>query len=171
MEVSIFNESTALPFSGFDFKPLHPGVQMGMETPLKTTPDHKTFISMNIAFTFHKELFQAVSLNLTLGHDIKMDMGVSLKGGLGVGYTHTFNVNEAYRFSHGEYRKTNDSGNSRFTPSISLGLGYRFDPNDFESTEVFIQRQYWLEIPYSPGFIPLMSHTNSSIGLKLYPYP
>jgi hypothetical protein len=29
--------------------------------------------------------------------------------------------------------------------------------------------QSWLEYPYSPGFIPLMSHTSLQVGTKFYP--
>ena len=166
VEISVFNESTSVPFSGISLKPLHPGVQIGAEIPWHETNHYRTFLSINLRYIFHKNLYRAIAINLELGYDYKIDFGATLKTGIGVGYLHSFNVKEKYRFEAGSYSKKADTGNSRFTPLISFGLGYRFNPDNFNSTELFAKQQYWLELPYSPGFIPLMSHANTMVGAK-----
>lgn len=168
VEISVLNESTSVPFSGVSLKPFHPGVQIGTDIPWQETDRHKTFLSINLRYIFHKNLYRAIAINLALGYDYKIDFGANLKTGVGIGYMHTFNVKEAYQLENGSFVESPSRGNSRFTPSLSFGLGYRFNPDDFETTEVFLKQQYWLEIPYSPGFIPLMSHTNTMIGAKFH---
>ena len=170
IEIAIFNESTSVPFSGLALKPLHPGIQIGTDIPWKESQYHKTYLSINVRYIFHKHLYKAIAINLALGYDYKMDYGANLKTGVGIGYMHTFGVREEYRFKNGNYDKRSDTGNSRFTPSLSFGLGYRFNPNDFGSPEIFAKQQYWLELPYSPGFIPLMSHANTMMGAKFYTF-
>lgn len=168
IEIAVFNESTSVPFSGVAMRPLHPGVQVGTDIPWHESEHHKTFLSINLRYIFHKNLYRAIAINLELGYDYKADFGLNLKTGVGVGYMHTFGVMEEYRFQNGTYAQKPDRGNSRFTPSLSLGFGYRFDPNDFRSDEIFAKQQYWLELPYSPGFISLMSHANTMLGAKFY---
>lgn len=167
IEISVFNESTSIPFSGFSLKPWHPGFQIGTNIPWKESQNYKTYFSINLRYIFHKNLYQAIGINFELGYDYKIDFGMNLKTGVGVGYLHTFSVKEEYLFKNGDYAKKTDMGNSRFTPSLFFGLGYRFAPNDFDYAEIYAKQQYWLEMPYSRGFIPLMSHSNSAIGIKL----
>ncbi len=166
VEISVFNESTGVPFSGLSLKPLHPGVQIGTDVSWHESQHHKTYLSINLRYIFHRHLYRAIGINLELGYDYRTDFGMNLKTGIGVGYLHTFNVKEEYQFRKEAYAKKPDKGNSRFTPSVSFGFGYLFDRKAFDSTEIFAKQQYWLELPYSPGFIPLMSHANSILGIK-----
>lgn len=167
-EVAIFNESTSVPFSGLILKPLNPGIQVGTDIPWNESEHHKTYLSVSLRYIFHKNLYKAIAINLEFGYDYKVEFGMNLKTAVGVGYMHTFNVKEKYSYKNEKYSKAKDLGYSRFTPSFSLGLGYRFDPDKFSSDEIFIKQQYWLELPYSPGFIPLMSHANSMVGAKFH---
>lgn len=167
-EIAVFNESTSVPFSGVALRPLHPGVQIGTDIPWHESKNHKTYISLNLRYIFHKNLFRALSINLELGYDFKANFGMNLKTSVGVGYMHSFNVNKEYLFKNGRYTENKDRGNSRFVPSFSYGLGYRFKPDTFHSNEIFAKQQYWLEMPYSPGFIPLMSHANTMLGGKFF---
>jgi hypothetical protein len=53
-------------------------------------------------------------------------------------------------------------------PSLSLGAGYRLKRESAESPEIFMLYQSWAEYPYSPGFIPLMTHISLHLGFKYY---
>lgn len=165
--ISVFNESTSMPFSIPRFNPLHPGIKIGTEFPVYENHSNKTFFSINLRYIFHKNLYKAIVVSFEVGYDHKINYGGNLKAGAGIGYMHSFGVRDEYRFNDNGYKLNRDKGNSRFLSSISLGLGHRFNPNDFDSDEVFFLQEYWLEIPYSPGFIPIMSHSNSLLGAKL----
>jgi hypothetical protein len=107
-------------------------------------------------------------LNTELGYDYRMGFGLSLKALLGVGYLHTFSTEEEYQFEDGQYSGGKDVGNPRLMPSLTVGLGFRTNPKNPNSPEIMLLYRSWVEFPYSPGFIPVMSHTDLSIGLKFY---
>lgn len=118
---------------------------------------------------FHQKLFQGIYGNVELGLDFKTGFGLNVKSKLGLGYLRTFSTRQEYQFEDGHYSSKRDRGNSRIMPSITLGLGYNIRHKDPYSPEIFVLYQTWLEYPYSPGFIPLMSHTNLMLGTKFYP--
>ncbi|MCZ8215638.1 MAG: hypothetical protein O9262_05320, partial [Cyclobacteriaceae bacterium] len=45
--VSVFNESTAIPFTTFFTKPVHPGLQFGTEFNYRKTERNRTFQTAN----------------------------------------------------------------------------------------------------------------------------
>jgi hypothetical protein len=51
---------------------------------------------------------------------------------------------------------------------LSVGVGYLLKKNNPTSPEIFLLYKSWIEYPYSPGFIPMMSHINLEIGCKFY---
>ncbi|UZR98303.1 hypothetical protein [Chondrinema litorale] len=170
IKFSLFNESTSIPFTGLINTPIHPGIQVGTEFEWKETNKIRLYPSVNVGYMFHNKLFQGIYANLELGFDYKFDFGLNIKSSFGVGYLHTFTTQQEYRFENGAYVAKADRGNARIMPSFSLGMGYRLKPSDSKSTEIFVMYQSWLEFPYSPGFISLMSHNSFHIGSKFYPF-
>ncbi|UOY08000.1 hypothetical protein L0P88_05465 [Muricauda sp. SCSIO 64092] len=168
--LSIFNESTAVPYDHLITAPIHPGIQIGTEFHWKESKHFRLYPSISIGYMFHRKLFQGVYANLELGLDYKTSFGLNLKSKIGLGYLHTFSTQQEFQFDNGGYRSGRDKGNSRLMPSFTTGLGYRFNPKKNDSSELFLLYQSWLEYPYSPGFIPLMAHTNLHLGLKFYPF-
>ncbi|MCB0630104.1 MAG: hypothetical protein R2824_15455 [Saprospiraceae bacterium] len=167
--ISIFNESTSIPFTHFLNSPIHPGIQVGREFAWKEGPHTRLYPGVSIGYLFHRDLYQAVYVAFELGFDVKTDFGLNLKSALGLGYLHSFATGREYQLEDGMYVKGRDQGNARLMPSISVGLGYRLRPNDPASSEIFVQYQSWVEFPYSPGFIPLMTHTNLHLGFSFHP--
>lgn len=170
LRISISNEATAIPFTKIPVEPVHPGVQLGTEFMWRESSHFRLYPAVNIGYMFHKNLFQGLYVNGELGFDYKFSFGLNLKSALGIGYLHTFATQQEFQFENGRYKKGRDKGNSRVMPSLSLGAGYRFEPDNYRSPELFVLYQTWLEYPYSPGFIPLMSHTNIHMGVKFYPF-
>lgn len=170
VKVSIFSESTSVPFSNFLPGPFHPGVQVGTEFGWKESNHFRLYPAVNIGYMFHSNLFHGIYVNAEVGFDYHFNFGLNIKSSLGLGYLHTFTTQQEFQFENGQYQSRTDRGNSRLMPSLSLGLGYRLDPSDSRSAEIFIMHQTWLEYPYSPGFIPLMSHSNTHVGSKFYPF-
>jgi len=105
-----------------------------------------------------------------MGVDVKTGFGLRLKSRLGLGYLHTFTTTQEYQQTNEGWESRRDRGNARLMPSLSLGLGYVFKPEAARGTEVFVLYRSWLEFPYSPGFIPLMAHTDLSMGVKFHPF-
>ena len=170
VNISVYNQSTSIPFTRFITNPLHPGIQIGTEFDEKIKNHWRFYPSVSIGYMFHRKLFQGIYLNAEVGIDYQTDMGINVKGKLGLGYLHTFATQQEFQFNGGRYESKADRGNARIMPSLTLGLGYKLDRENPHSTEVYFLYQSWLEYPYSPGFIPLMTHTNLHLGTKFYPF-
>jgi len=119
---------------------------------------------------FHRKLFQGIYLNADVGIDYQTNFGINIKSKLGLGYLHTFATQQEFQFDGKNYKRNADRGNARLMPSFTLGLGYNLDKYNPHSTEVYLLYQSWIEYPYSPKFIPLMTHTNLHLGTKFYPF-
>ena len=99
---------------------------------------------------------------------MKPNKYLNIKTLLGIGYLHSFSTQKEYQFENGSYQNKRDKGNSRAMLSVGTGLGYRLQKRNLCSPEIFMMYQSWAEYPYSPGFIPVMTHTNLQLGTKFF---
>lgn len=166
--ISVFNEATAIPFTKFATTPVHPGVQIGSGFTHKERKHGHLFQSFNIGYIFHSKLFHGFFINTELGYDYKFNFGLNIKTSVGIGYMHSFRTQKEYQFKNGSYESRPDKGNGRATFSLGTGLGYRLQKKNKYSPEIFMMYQGWAEYPYSPGFIPVMTHTNLQLGTKFF---
>jgi hypothetical protein len=168
INVSIFNESTAIPFTRFVTTPIHPGLQLGTEFNYKIKEHTRLFQTANISYFYHNYLAQGVGLNTELGYEYRLKFGLAVTGLLGVGYMHTFATAEEFTFSNGQYEKKTDKGNARLYPSFSIDIGYYLKKAVINGPKLFLRYQSWAEYPYSPDFIPVMTHISLHIGVKFF---
>lgn len=162
--VGLFNEATALPYQSLVTTPLHPGFEVGLELTWHETRLVRWSPAVSVGYMFHRHLFQGLYLGVEQGFELKSPWGFALKSALGLAYLHTFSTQQEYQFKEGSFQSKVDGGNPRLMPSFSLGLGYRLKQEEVASPEIYISYQSWIEYPYSPGFIPLMTHTSLHLG-------
>lgn len=168
VKISFFNESTAIPFTRFITTPIHPGFQMGTEFNYKVNTHTRLFQTANIGYFYHNHLAQGISLNTEFGYEYRLKAGLAFSGLLGVGYMHTFATAEEFTHINSQYEKKADKGNARLYPSLSLDIGYYLKSSEKNSPELFMRYQSWAEYPYSPDFIPVMTHVNLHFGVKFF---
>ncbi|MFZ4522084.1 MAG: hypothetical protein ACOYNC_10275 [Bacteroidales bacterium] len=168
VNISAFNEATAVPFTRFLTIPIHPGIQVGTEFSYKTKKHGRLFQTANLNYFYHNYLSQGIGITTELGYEYRFAFGLAIEGLLGVGYLHTFATTEEFVLKDGQYEKKNDLGNSRLYPTISFDVGYYLRKSDKTSPKIFLRYQSWAEYPYSPGFIPLMTHINLHLGIKFF---
>jgi hypothetical protein len=168
INISLYNESTAIPFTRFFTTPIHPGIQSGTEFNYKIKEHSRMFQTANICYFYHNYLSQGIGLNTELGYEYRLKSGLAFAGLLGLGYMHTFATTEEFTFSNGHYEKKTDKGNARLYPSLSIEIGYFLKKAEKNSPKIFIRYQSWVEYPYSPDFIPVMTHINLHIGAKFF---
>ncbi len=168
--VSVYNESTSMPFTDWWSNPVHPGVQIGTEFHGASDRNLRLYPAITVGYLFHKNLFQGAYARLDLGLDYRHPSGVSLKAKLGAGYLRTFATRTEYVLRDDQLVAQTDKGNHRVMPSLAFGLGYRFRPKDPRSTEIFLMHETWVEYPYAGDFIPVMAHTNLHLGATFYPF-
>ena len=167
LNLSLFNEATALPFTRFVTLPLHPGIQAGTEFDYRVGLHTRLFQTANAYYFHHAHLNQGIGLSTDLGWEYRHRTGLTGGALLGVGYLHSFNVAEEHVLVDGEYVQRADHGNARLTPSLSLELGYCLNRENLSGSKLFLRYQAWAEFPYSPGFIPLMTHINLHLGARI----
>lgn len=168
ISISLFNESTAIPFTRFFTTPIHPGIQLGTEFNYKNKTHSRLFQTANISYFFHNYLAQGIGLTTELGYEYRLKNGLSFATLLGVGYLHTFATAEEFIFTNGQYVKKADKGNARLYPSLSFDVGYYLQANNVKSPKIFLRYQSWAEYPYSPDFIPIMTHINLHFGAQFF---
>lgn len=168
INISLFNESTAIPFTTFFSTPVHPGIQIGTEFDYKVKKHSRLFQTANVNYFYHNYLAQGIGINTEAGYEYRLQGGLAFSGLLGIGYMHTFATSEEFAFINGQYEKKPDKGNARLYPSLSFDIGYYVKKANASSSKIFIRYQSWAEYPYSPGFIPIMTHVNLHIGAKFF---
>lgn len=166
--ISVFNEATAIPFTKLITMPTHPGVQAGSGFSYRERKHTHLYQTFNIGYIFHSKLYHGFFVNSELGYDYKFNFGLNIKASAGIGYLHSFTTQKEYQFENGSYQSGRDKGNNRAMFSLGTGLGYRLHKNNPHSPEIFMMYKGWAEYPYSPGFIPLMTHTNLQLGTTFF---
>lgn len=168
ISVSVFNEGTALPFTKFLTLPIHPGVQLGTEFSYHRKGPNRIYQTANLGYFYHNYMAQGYYLNTEIAYEFRAKFGLAFGALLGVGYLHTFSTQAEYALSNGAYLRKRDKGNPRFMPSLALDLGYYIRGKNTPGTKIFLRYQAWAEYPFSPGFIPLMTHINLHLGVKFH---
>lgn len=171
VNVSLFSEMTAIPFTRFIVTPVHPGIQAGTEFNYTVKNHGRLFQTANLSYFYHSDLCQGIGITTELGYEYRSGCGLALGSLLGLGYLHTFATAKEFAFNDGKYERRTDFGNARLAPSLSLDLGYYFRKSDDTSPKAFLRYQVLAEYPYSPGFIPVMTHSNLHAGVKVFIHP
>lgn len=168
VKIALSNEATAIPFTRLITTPIHPTIQIGTEYFYNTAPYHGFYQTANLGYVFHNYLYQGIYLNTGIGYDFIFKSGFKLKSTFEVGYLHTFSTQDEYQLENGGYVNGTDRGNARIMPVFSLGFGYLFKKENTVASEISLLYKSWVDYPYSPGFIPVMTHINLEIGYKHY---
>lgn len=168
LNLSLFNEATAIPFSQFYTSPIHPGIQVGTEFTFREKSSSRFFQTANLSYFYHQRLNHGLSLYSELGYEQRLKFGAAVTGLFGLGYLHTFATAEEFAFQDGEYINQTDRGNARLLASLAFDVGFYLQKDRPNSPKIFLRYQSWLEYPYSPAFIPLMTHTNLHVGAKIF---
>jgi len=168
INISVFNESTAIPFTKFFTTPIHPGLQIGTEFDYKNKKHSRLFQTANVSYFYHNYLAQGIGIHTELGYEYRTTSGIALTSLIGLGYMHTFATTEEFTLIDGRYVKKSDKGNARLFPSLSFDLGYYLHPSDINCPKIFLRYQAWAEYPYSPDFIPVLTHINLHAGVKFF---
>jgi hypothetical protein len=168
INISLYNEATAIPFTRFFTSPIHPGIQLGTEYNWMQKERARLFQTANIHYYYHRYLAQGIGLNTEIAYEYRLGSRFTFAGLLGIGYLHTFATAEEFYFSNGQYQKKTDFGNARLSPSLSLEIGYLLQKSEINSPKMFIRYQSWAEYPYSPDFIPVMTHISLHVGANFF---
>jgi hypothetical protein len=164
LNVSLFNQGTAIPYTKLLTNPIHPGIQIGTEFDYRKTDHTRWFQTANIRYFYHGHLAHGFGLTTDLGWEYKTAFGLAPAALLGIGYMRTYSPAEVFVLKNGTYEGGRDPGNNRFTAALSLDIGWYLSPEESTGTRIFLRYESWIQYPFSPGFIPLMAHINLHVG-------
>jgi hypothetical protein len=170
LTVSIFNEGVSFPYTQFFTRPVHPGVMVESNHFFKENGRSAWGWSVSVGYYFHRHFANGLFAQGHLNYRYQTSSGVYAQAQLGTGYLHVFRAAAEYKFVNGKYERHGDWGSGRLMPSLGLELGYKIKPNEVLSPRIFTRYQTWIQYPFSPGFIPLLSHTNLHLGYSFYPF-
>jgi hypothetical protein len=166
--VAVFNQGVSYPYSQVITRPIHPGVMVETSHFFRSGT-HSWGWNATVGYYFHRHFAHGFFLQGNLLYRYQTSNGIYGQFLLGTGYLHVFRAADEYKFRNGRYIKNTDLGNGRITPSLGMELGYKIKRNESLSSAAFIRYQTWIQYPFSPGFIPLLSHTNLHLGYTFYP--
>ena len=78
LKISLFNEATAIPFTKFVTKPIHPGIQIGTEINYKNKQKIRFYQTGNLCYFYHNKLNQGIGIYSEFGSEIKILKKLSL---------------------------------------------------------------------------------------------
>ena len=107
IQVSVFNNATALPFSGslgIFHGTIHPGVSAGASMQLNQHERHQLMLSLKFAYLYQQYVQHGLQLYPELGYRYVFSNGISIGPQLGLGYLHAITDLQQFELNDkGEY--------------------------------------------------------------------
>jgi len=166
--VGVFNTATLLTGKVIS-KPLHPGLLLGAEFRYNHSVSNQWFQTAKLAFSYHQYAQTTFQLYSEAGYRRLLWKGIGAELRLGAGYLHAFPATELFKLENGMYFKKTNWGRPQCMAGAALGLNYSL-PNRFWLNQVFVDYQFYLQLPFVKSYVPLLPNTLLHAGVTL-PFP
>lgn len=165
IKVSVFNESTALPFIRSQWGDLHPGIQVATSWTHKQKGATTTFVELQLAGYHHKYFQNALTASGTYGLRYTILGGLSAEIAAGLGYMHQWSDNPTFEpVEGGDFEQKRDWGRPEAMINSHIGLNY-----EVNGITVFGRYQWFAEAPFAyKNGVPLFSHTAVHLGVAFH---
>lgn len=164
----VFNAATSLP-GQFISKPLHPGFLLGAEFRYNQSAANQWFQTGKLAFSYHQYAQATLQIYSETGFRRMIWKGIGAELRLGLGYLHAFPATELFKLENGAYAKQTNWGRPQAMAGAALGLNYNM-PERFWVNRVFVDYQFYLQMPFVKSYVPLLPNTLLHAGVTL-PFP
>ncbi|WMJ74768.1 hypothetical protein RCC89_16560 [Cytophagaceae bacterium ABcell3] len=163
--LSLFNNATALPFTGTAgviHTPLHPGFSIGTLHYWLEREKVSIYQTFRLGYFYHRFSQHAVQLYTEPSFRFKIVGGLGLNTRIGAGYLHSWPDTEVFVLENGEYRKQTNLGRPQIMGSFSFGPEYDFEA---QGLKVFIDYQFWVQAPFVRQYVPVLPNSAIHIGI------
>src|SRR6478609_8134772 len=168
VSLSLFNNASQLPPSSFSAvwsQPLHPGIAAGYEFHWKE--ESRWFQSVKVGFYYHQFVQSAIQLYTDFGYRKIYRNGLFWDASVSLGYLHAIALTDQAKLNaNGDYVTKNGIGRAQVMTSLTPGFGYRFQLKE-RQLSVFTAYQIWLQLPFVPGYVPLLPNGSVHLGARL----
>jgi hypothetical protein len=121
------NQKRAISVAYYGYQISNPGILIGMENYLATTPNFQVVAGLDLKFQQKQDNFSAFGLNARIGQRYTTDFGLMLETHLGIGVQQTSYTSKVYDLTTKPISensvKTSKLG---LNPNINFGIGYDF---------------------------------------------
>lgn len=170
--VSVTNNVTALPFSGFPklfHSQFHPGITLSTGFNWTEKPKHNLMQSFKLGYLHHRFIQKSIMLYSEFGYRHKTTEKLGLSVAVGGGYLHMIPGDEQLRMNaDGDWEMIKLKSRPQALISISMGVDYQITENGIRA---FVRYQNMLQTPFVPGYVPLLPynvfHLGATIPMKL----
>lgn len=165
--VSIFNNATAMPFSGklgIIHSPVHPGLSVGYSAHLNNSNNNQLFQNFRLGYFFHRFAQHGIQLYTETGFRKQLSFGLGLEARVGAGYLHSIPHTQIFTLDEdGEYQKKSNFGRPQAMVSIAFGPSYDLK-NAGIPGRIFLDYQVWFQYPFVNQYIPLLPNISFHLG-------
>lgn len=171
VSVSVFNNGTALPGSGYAglfSQTVHPGITLGTAHFYRQTTRSELFQTLKLGYFYHRHNQHAIQLYSELGYRYLTRSGFYGEGLFGAGYLHSFADVQQFKWEEGRYVKKANLGRPQLMIAASLAAGYDLQKKTRLPLRLFLQYQFWLQTPFVRKYVPLLPNTALHVG-AIYP--
>jgi hypothetical protein len=170
LQLTAFNNATLLPGMGkvgvFGV-PVHPGFSAGTERRWNHHPKNQWFQTARVATHHHQFVQTSVQLYSEIGYRRLFGSWFDAELRLGPGYFHMFPGAPVYEpDGSGSFDRRYRLGRPQFMLTSALGLGFKVAGTPEAPWRVLLAYQFYMQTPFSPGYIPFLPNTALHVGLS-----
>lgn len=146
----------------------HPGFQVGLEYYPFSSNRHEIILGVAAGGFVHKRNNTSYFVRIQSGQRIYFKSGLFFEQFLGVGYLRQYvQGGELYEvLPNGAVVEIHKSGDSKFMPSIALGLGYNFKSDALSRFSVFVRPEIFWIAPFN-GYYLTSFALNLGVNFKI----
>jgi hypothetical protein len=164
VSLSFFDNQTQLLTAVFGGR-FHPGLSIGTYHLYRQKPHHEWFQTLKLGYFYHQFSEQAVQLYTEAGYRYLHKSGTYAEALAGVGYLHAFPDVQQFDFENGRYVQKKNFGRPQFMATAALLLGYDFDKKGKWPLRLFLEYQFWLQMPFVNKYVPVLPNTAIHLGV------
>ncbi len=169
--ISVFNNATMLPGSGtlgIINTPIHPGVRIGTYIKLKETNKKNLFITFNLASYYHKLSQTAFQFYPEFCYRYKFNNGIGINALVLMGYLLAKPDLQVFELdNNGNYQRKTVL-RSQVMAGAGIGISYMLMKNTLNPLQIFLNYQFFLQMPFVKNYVPMLPNTVLHIGTIFY---
>ena len=121
------NQKRVVSLAYYGYQVTNPGVSLGIEKYLATTPNFQIVAGLDVRFQQKREQFSALGLNVRIGQRYTADFGLMLETHLGIGVQQTSYTSKVYDLTTQPIKESSEKTSKlSLNPNINFGIGYDF---------------------------------------------
>ena len=169
--ISVFNNATLLPGSGtlgIINTPLHPGVRIGTYINLKETNKKNLFLTFNMASYYHKLSQTAFQFYPEFCYMYKFKNGIGINAQVLAGYLLAKPDLQVFKLDNNGNYQSKTVLRSQIMTGVGLGVSYKLMKNTLTPLQIFLNYQFYLQMPFVKNYVPMLPNTALHIGTVFY---